>query len=197
MTRAAAWLIAALATALVVLAGCAGDPPLPGTAAPAVSASPVVPRAETEYGLTVPRLNLRTPLTEVGRNPDGTIEVPPLERLDEVGVYRDGPMPGERGPAVVLAHINGRGADGVSRDGPFAELASMRAGDVITAATPRGDVTYWVYEVARVPKEQFPTKAVYSNVPTPELRLLSCGGALDASGHNYDSNIIVFARMVS
>jgi hypothetical protein len=55
-------------------------------------------------------------------------------------------------------------------------------------------VAFAVYKAATVPKTAFPTAAVYSDTPGPELRLLTCGGDLDRTAHNYLSNVIVWAK---
>ena len=42
----------------------------------------------------------------------------------------------------------------------------------------------------------FPTAAVYSDTTDPELRLITCGGTLDRSAHNYLGQTIVYATKV-
>jgi hypothetical protein len=48
----------------------------------------------------------------------------------------------------------------------------------------------------RHPKDQFPTTQVYGDVDTPQLRLITCGGAFNSAARSYRDNIIVFADMV-
>ena len=50
--------------------------------------------------------------------------------------------------------------------------------------------------VARYPKDDFPTKAVYGPTPRAELRLITCGGVFDRSARSYEDNIVVFARLL-
>ncbi len=64
----------------------------------------------------------------------------------------------------------------------------------------RADGTLAVFEVtagADVPKDAFPTAAVYGAVPDPELRLITCGGTFDYSTRSYLSNTVVYAKEVS
>jgi hypothetical protein len=49
----------------------------------------------------------------------------------------------------------------------------------------------------RHPKSEFPTQRVYGNTETPELRLITCGGAFDEASGNYLDNVVVYARMSS
>lgn len=56
-------------------------------------------------------------------------------------------------------------------------------------------VSFRVDRVERWPKAAFPTDAVYRRSHGAELRLITCGGDVDASARSYLDNIIVFARL--
>ncbi len=141
------------------------------------------------YQVSIPRLGVSSTLQSLGLNADKTIQVPSLADPMQAGVYANGPMPGQVGPAVVLAHVNAGGKPGFG-----AGFHALRAGDVIDFSTPTGPVVYRVTEVQTVPKDRYPTARVFSDTPTPTLRLITCGpGPLDASGHNFVAQTIVFA----
>ncbi len=53
----------------------------------------------------------RSVLVPLGLNPDHTIQVPPLAAPAKLGLYSHGPQPGDRGPGVILGHINASGVD--------------------------------------------------------------------------------------
>jgi sortase (surface protein transpeptidase) len=128
-------------------------------------------------------------VTRVGLNPDGTVEVPPLDRADETGWYANGPTPGELGPAVVLGHVD-------SRTGPavFFRLRELRAGDTVDIARRDGSTaTFRVTAVERVPKSDFPAERVYGDLDHAGLRLITCGGSFDPSRASYIDNVIVYA----
>lgn len=58
----------------------------------------------------------------------------------------------------------------------------------------RGRPTRWASATqSRVAKSAFPTDLVYSPIPGPELRLVTCGGAFDRTAGSYVDNIIVDA----
>jgi hypothetical protein len=46
-------------------------------------------------------------------------------------------------------------------------------------------------------KSHFPTSRVYGPVPTPELRLITCGGLFDPSRGSYLSNVVVYATLIA
>ena len=182
---AAALLVAGLLALLVTACGSGDDTAGAPLAASQQSADGVVPG----YSVTIPKLNVSSQLVGLGLNADKSIQVPPLADPMQAGVYTKGPMPGQVGPAVVLAHINSDGKPGFGAG--FHDLA---AGDTIDVATPQGQVTYAVTRTETIPKAEFPTASVYSDTTDPELRLITCGGTLDRGAHNYLGQTIVFAK---
>jgi sortase (surface protein transpeptidase) len=144
--------------------------------------------------LAVPAIGVSSDLLELGLNPDGTVEVPPLAANSQAGWFTGSPSPGALGPAVILGHVDSAeyGA------GVFFELGALKAGDQITV--DRADGTAGVFSVDRVasyPKDSFPTLEVYGNTDHAALRLITCGGQFDARTRNYLDNIVVYASLVS
>jgi sortase (surface protein transpeptidase) len=139
--------------------------------------------------IEIPAIGVAAPVGAVGLNPDGTVEVPPLERADDTGWYRYGPTPGEIGPAVVLGHVD-------SKRGPavFFRLHHLKAGDTVRILRADGvTAVFRTTSVAEFPKTQFPTDRVYGGLDHAGLRLVTCGGSFDPVRGSYRSNIIVFA----
>ncbi|MFC8447540.1 class F sortase [Kitasatospora sp. NPDC057223] len=171
-------------------------PGIPGTAAPAPTPVPTAPTpdpaaaASPPVRLLIPGIGVDAPVEGGGLNPDGTVEVPPADRPGQVDWYREGPAPGQTGPAVILGHLD-------TRKGPavFHRLPQLRPGDRIDIRRQDGStVTFRVRELRQAPKSGFPTQAVYGNTDTPQLRLVTCGGKVAADGH-YTDNIIVLADL--
>ncbi len=168
-------------------AGPRPSPSGPARVAAATVAQPVAPPVR----LTIPRIGVDAPVEPGGRNPDGTVEVPPQDHPGQVDWYRDGPAPGQIGPAVLLGHLN-------TRKGPavFDRLPKLRPGDRIDIRRQDGStVSYQVRELHEYPKTAFPTQLVYGDTDTPQLRLITCGGTLGGDGH-YTDNIVVFADLL-
>jgi hypothetical protein len=53
----------------------------------------------------LPRIGVNAPVMKLGRDADGTVQVPRLAAHNLAGWYRYGPSPGQRGPAVILGHV--------------------------------------------------------------------------------------------
>lgn len=120
----------------------------------------------------------------------------------KVGWYAAGPRPGEPGPAILVGHRDApanpgsapvrNGRDDI-KNAVFAKLGRLHGGE--TVETESGDGTRRRFRVTAVdtyPTSAFPTERVYGPVPDPQLRLITCGGVIDANGH-WDANVVVSA----
>ncbi|XVQ85315.1 class F sortase [Microbispora siamensis] len=206
--------VAAAAVALTgaVFVGCgvlpADRPPVPppaaartataggGTAAGAEQISspggPVLGPSEPRR-LDIPKIGVHVALGRLGLNPDGTVQVPPVDHPEEAGWYAHGATPGERGAAVILGHV-----DGAGRKGVFYDLGRMRPGDVVKVGRADGSVGRFVVEsVETVPKKRFPTRRVYGPLDHAGLRLVTCGGLFDRRIGHYADNVILYARLIT
>ena len=196
-------LAAALAVAIAIaatLAGC-GSEPKPRLARVTVVASTPTPtpqpaeansaiRPGVPARLEIPALGVRAPVIKLGLNGDGSLEVP--RRFGDTGWWSGGARPGERGPAVIVGHVD-------SKTGPavFYRLGQLRRGDRIRVLDHDGAATTFAVErLEHHAKAHFPTAAVYGPTRAPALRLVTCSGGFDRSSGHYLDNTIVFAAAV-
>lgn len=173
----------------------ATDPTPSASSAPTSAGAPLTLPDSAPVSLSVPAIGVSSPLSTLGRNPDGTVEVPSLDDPDAgAGWFRDSPEPGALGPAIILGHVDSR------RFGPgvFYDLKKLQAGDPIEITRADGSVAvFTVDSVEDVPKAQFPTQRVYGNLDHAGLRLITCGGVFDSDAGSYEDNIIAFASLTS
>ncbi len=141
-------------------------------------------------GLEIPAIKVRSAVFDVGRGPDGSVEVArPGPWYDSASWYRYSPTPGEFGPTVIQGHL-----DSVAGLSVFARLGELAPGDAVHVHREDGlTVTYRVTGIKAVPKAQFPTTEVYGDLDHPGLRLITCGGGIDRATGTYRDNILVFA----
>ncbi|WP_019808882.1 class F sortase [Saccharomonospora halophila] len=138
----------------------------------------------------IPAIGAASDLITVAVTVEGEMAVPPAREPMQAAWYRLSPVPGEDGPAILLGHVDGYGEPGI-----FHDLHRLEPGDEIRVH--RSDdrrLTFTVTGSERVPKEEFPTEAVYGNTEGPELRLITCGGVFDDAEHSYTDNVIVNAE---
>ena len=141
--------------------------------------------------IRIPSLDVEAPIIPLGLQEDGSIEVP--ENPEQTGWWLGGPEPGERGPAVILGHVDSR------EEGPavFFHLRYLEAGDEIHIDRVDGStVSYAVESIESHDKDEFPTDAVYGPTEQPTLRLVTCGGDFDFDVRTYEENVIVFASLI-
>jgi sortase (surface protein transpeptidase) len=128
--------------------------------------------------IAIPAAGVDARVVPVGLRPDGAMEVP---EVDRAGWYRLGPRPGERGPAVIVGHVD-------SREGPavFFRLGQLRRGDRIVVGQDGGAAAAFAVErVERHPKEALPVARIWNPTGQPVLRLITCGGSFDRSTGHY------------
>lgn len=205
-------LIAAAAVLVAALAGCsttAGSGSAQPTAAPtpspsasslgsagrmqdpAAAAAPQDVSGVVVTGVSIPAIGVNAPTQLLSRDADGVL-LPPTN-WTSAGWYADGTLPGQKGPAVIAGHID-------SATGPavFARLGDLKAGDAVTVSLSDGrTVRFTVDHAIDVPKNDFPTEAVYGPTPEPELRLISCYGTYNHAIGHYNDNIVVYATLAS
>ena len=208
--RRGPWVAVLVAAAALAGGSCGGSPEPPAAGAAGVASDsqeaktvpdapgtdPTDPAGSRERVTADPPRSLRissigvdSPVIDLGLNPDRTLEVP--EEYSETGWWSEGAAPGERGPAVIVGHVD-------SQDGPavFYELGELEPGDEIEVADEHGDsVRFAVDRLEQHPKDDFPTDAVYGHTREPELRLITCSGDFDESSGHYVDNTIVFASL--
>jgi sortase (surface protein transpeptidase) len=147
--------------------------------------------AADAIGVDIPGIGVRSRLVRLGLDADRELEVP--DDFDLAGWYTHGPAPAERGPVVIAGHVD-------SRRGPavFHDLHRLEPGQPVHVHRADGLVaTYVVDRVEQHPKDAFPTEDVYGNTAGEELRLITCGGAVDLRRRTHRDNIIVFATLAS
>ena len=147
--------------------------------------------------IRIPAIGVNSRLLYVGLNPDGTIQVPPLDDpplTNEAAWYKYSPTPGQLGPSIIEGHVDSVNA------GPsvFFRLGDLKPGDLVyITLADRQVAVFKITGVRLYPKDQFPTSTVYGSTDYAGLRLITCGGSLDARSHHYSSNVVVFASLVS
>jgi LPXTG-site transpeptidase (sortase) family protein len=160
------------------------------TPVPSVVAVPVVARS-APLRLRIPAIKLSVPLSELGLNADGTVEVP--TNFNEPGWFHLGPSPGQLGSSVILGHVH-------SSRGPsvFWNLGKLHVGDRVIVSLRDGVVAQFaVTKVAAYPKQDFPSHLVYGPHGIIALNLVTCGGVYDKKNHRFLSNVVVYTSLIS
>jgi sortase (surface protein transpeptidase) len=156
--------------------------------APRAKTAITVPRPALEpVAVRVPAVGINSVLVRLGLNPDNTLQVP--SDYSVAGWYIHRPVPGEGGPSIIAGHVD-------SKSGPavFYRLRELQPGTAIEVERNDGSVAvFTVTAREQYDKDAFPSERVYGPTPTPELRMITCGGSFDRSIGHYTDNVVVFA----
>ncbi|WP_165438285.1 class F sortase [Pseudonocardia sediminis] len=180
----------ALVLALLMVTGCAAAvaPAAPVPAGPGAAGPGDRPVA---VSLRIDAIGVEEPeLLRLGVADDGTAEVP--EDYARVGRFDNGATLDRSRATVLLGHVD-------SRSGPavFYRLRDLRAGDAIEVGLSDGTTArYAVGRSEQVPKDRFPTFAVFGASPQDVLRLVTCAGEFDRGARSYTDNLVVHATRI-
>jgi sortase (surface protein transpeptidase) len=193
--------VASIAVAVAVrqpgmLTGAATEiPATVQTSAPKLTSAPMARAlpASMPVRVEIPALGVNAPLIELGRNANGTLQVPPLDNHDLAGWFDRSVTPGQKGTSVILGHV-----DNFTGPSVFFSIKALQPGEVIKVVRADGDTAVFSVDgVQEVAKVTFPASIIYERTRYPELRLITCGGPFDTATRQYLDNIVVYSHLVN
>jgi hypothetical protein len=150
-------------------------------------------RRSLPVSVEIPAIRVHSALLRLGVGPDGTMQVPPLQRSNAAAWYRYSVTPGQPGTAVIEGHVDNQKGPAV-----FFRLGALRPGDLVNVRLADGvTAVFRITGVRQYLKSRFPSKAVYRATRFAALRLITCGGAFDYATSQYLSSTVVFAFLVA
>ncbi len=157
-----------------------------------VLVSPVIKRQEIGEPsiMFVPKLGISAHVEQVGEDEFGRMGIP--ENVNNVGWWRKGVRPGQKGKAVFAGHVDT--PDG--QKGIFYRITELSLGDEIRVIDRLNKV--YVFEVTRTesfPDDSFPIDLVFGDSDEKELNLITCWGAYDSLKSNYLDRMVVFSKL--
>ena len=140
--------------------------------------------------LSIASIDVRTQLGVVGLQADHQVMVPPSTAY--ASWFDLGPTPGQVGSAVILGHV-----DSYIGPGVFFNLRNLKVGARVDVTLADGVVArFAVTGVVEYPKSGFPDATVYGSHGVSTLQLVTCGGVFDHQTGHYESNFVVYTRLV-
>jgi hypothetical protein len=152
--------------------------PAPPAEAPIPTAAPV--------RLFLPTLNLHPPVEALGLDRYGAMDTP--DNIWDVGWYRNGPVPGAPGDAVINGHAGYPGQPLI-----FGRLAKIGVGDPIVVVLADGSKqVFTVDSVTSWPVKSMPA-SMFEPWGPPRLTLVTCDGVFNDKYKTYSSRLVVEA----
>lgn len=141
----------------------------------------------TPVRLGIPALGVDAPIIPIGVEAKGSMEVP--EDVSTAGWYRFGPLPGSRGSAMLIGHVDSR----TQGPGVFFGLSKLRLGERIGVQLTGGSTQVFVVAARRfIAKDELP-QDLFAREGPPRLTLVTCGGGFDERTRSYSHNVVVYA----
>lgn len=142
---------------------------------------------ESPVRLLIPSININASIQQVGINSKGEMEVP--SNTAEVGWFKLGSPPGEKGSAVISGHFDGK--DG--KEGVFANLHKLKAGDKLHIEDGKGKLISFVVREKRTLAPGYADDVFNVDDGVAHLNLITCDGTWDGDKKSYSKRLVVFA----
>lgn len=160
--------------------------------APVTATQVVVPQpVAAPIRLVIPKISVNAPVLAMGLTPDNKMDVP----VDFVnaGWFKLGTKPGEKGSAVIGAHVDNGGAI----PGLFKNLKNLQLGDTITVLDADNKIlNFRVTEIGVYDAETRNTNYVYQRNDKARLNLITCHGEWLPEQNTYTKRLVVFTELV-
>jgi sortase (surface protein transpeptidase) len=157
------------------------------TAIVATSATSTKATKQSFGRLLIPSIGINANIQSVGIGRSGNMAVP--TNFTDVGWYRYGPPPGQRGSAVIDGHVdNGFGMDAV-----FKRIVDLQPGDDIYVESGGVRTHFVVEDVETYNAAEVPTDLVFNRTDQSRLNLITCAGTWSSSKRAYDERTVVYA----
>ncbi len=138
--------------------------------------------------LTIPSLSIDADVERVGINIKGNMAAP--SSYADVGWYKYGTVPGEKGSAVIAGHLN----NGLGLNGVFMNLDQIEVGDDIIVETKGGEsLRFEVTKIATYAHTEVPTEELFTKDDTARLNLITCEGGWVQSEKTYEERLVVYS----
>jgi len=125
----------------------------------------------------------------LGVTPNGEMDVP--GNIVDVGWFKPGPRPGEKGSAVIAGHFDGKNGEA----GVFFNLYKLKEGDKIYIKDDKGVSITFVIRESRTYDPGY-AEDVFSSNNGIHLNLITCDGVWDGVKKSYSKRLVVFTDIM-
>lgn len=157
-------------------------------------ATPIAPLNMTANAhLIIPKIGVDAPIEPVPVQADGALGVPTRNQWEGVGWYQGGPIPGQRGSAVIDGHLDRPGAV----PAVFWRLHELKEGDLVTVADANGHTLHFqVTKIESYPPKNAPTAQIFGASSGTFLNLITCAGQWIPEQHQTSLRLVVYTTLV-
>jgi sortase (surface protein transpeptidase) len=142
--------------------------------------------------LVIPTIGVNAFVEQLGIQANGDLATPTQSPWDDVGWYKLGPHPGERGSAVIDGHLDRPGGSWAV----FWRLSDMRVGDEVLVVNGAGKTLHFrVTRMAFYAPQAAPIQDIFGNSGGIYLNLLTCAGDWIPSEKQTTLRLVVYTSL--
>lgn len=141
--------------------------------------------------IEIPAIGVAATIENVGRIENGQMGVP--SEMDVVGWFEPGPLPGERGNAVMAGHVD-------SKTGPavFYKLDRLQKGDEIIIKSSDGQSKVFVVTgMETYDRKNAPVEDIFGFSYSSNLNLITCTGDFNRKDNTHEERLVVYSVLKS
>jgi len=164
-----------LLTVIILLTGVLAAEPAPASAQ--IVGAPV--------RLVIPSIGINTAIQGIGLTRSGNMAVP-SGSTNNVGWYKYGVVPGQKGSAVLDAHVFAA----------FSKLKYVKPGADVYVVTAANQKLHFVVSAKQTfALSKLSSDQLFRPTASHALNLITCAGSLTADHSTYDHRLIVYATL--
>lgn len=142
--------------------------------------------------LVIPAIEINASVESVGIRSDGNLATPTQLPWEDVGWYDLGPLPSERGSAVIDGHLDRPGG----YPAVFWRLRDIQVGDDVQVTSSAGKTVHFrVTRIAYYPPDQAPLQDIFGNLGGRYLNLITCAGDWLPGQHQTALRLVVYTSL--
>ena len=142
--------------------------------------------------LVIPAIEINVSIESVGIRPDGNLATPAHNPWEDVGWYDLGPLPSERGSAVIDGHLDRPGG----YPAVFWRLRAIQVGDDVQVTRSAGKTLHFrVTRIAYYSPDQAPLQDIFGNLGGRYLNFITCAGDWIPSQHQTTLRLVVYTAL--
>lgn len=164
----------------------------------AIPASTALPHIKADTAanpvrLIIAAIGINALVESVGIQPNGDMATPTLNPWEDVGWYKVGPHPSERGSAVIDGHLDRPGG----YPAVFWRLRQIQVGDDVLVTNNAGKTLHFrVTRIAFYTPQDAPIQDIFGNGGGTYLNLITCAGDWIPSEHQTNLRQVVYTALV-
>ena len=142
--------------------------------------------------LLIPAIGINASVESVGIRSDSDLATPAHHPWEDVGWYDLGPLPSERGSAVIDGHLDRPGG----YPAVFWRLRDIQVGDDVQVIGSAGKALHFrVTRMAYYPADQAPLQDIFGNLGGRYLNLITCAGDWIPNQHQTTLRLVVYTSL--